>query len=60
MALLRSMSISLGRSLGPNSPKQGVIFATLPAVMTVPGATIHTMMHFMDEPEATRHLSLEN
>jgi hypothetical protein len=35
--------------------RQGVIFR-FPArlMMTVPGATIHTLMRFMEEPDATR------
>jgi hypothetical protein len=35
--------------------KQGVIFRFLARLMmTVPGATIHTLMQFMDDPETTR------
>ena len=35
--------------------RQGVIFRYLARLMmTVPGATIHTMMRFMEDPEATR------
>ena len=35
--------------------KQGVIFRYLARLMlTVPGATIHTLMHFMEDTEAAR------
>ena len=49
-----------GALLGADlTQRQGVIFRFLARLMmTVPGATIHTFMQFMEEPEATRpHLS---
>jgi hypothetical protein len=49
-----------GALLGADlTQRQGVIFRFLARLMmTVPGATIHTLMQFMEDPEATRpHLS---
>lgn len=49
-----------GALLGADlTQRQGVIFRFLARLMmTVPGATIHTFMQFMEDPEATRpHLS---
>jgi hypothetical protein len=45
-----------GALLGADlTQKQGVIFRYLSRLMmTVPGATIHTLMDFMENPEATR------
>ena len=53
MALSQCMSMCLGRFLGADlTNRQRVIFRFLARLlMVVPGATIQTLMDFMEEPE---------